>query len=209
MILFSLILSLNLLATADSFKFQSEEYVYSDYFDKRCFKALTSDIECNDRTGMLGSSAVAGWVGSNATADGACISTCFDSLQRWNESVTKECTKDFNRAYPRVNLKIQSNWPTRCGKCGTRPVSGILSRVGIALLWGLDEDYWKGQLELVHDKCGGPDTIEKNFEEQKVYNASHPRKPELLKNVGTSAKSSQIGGVWFAVIFYGCSIFIS
>ncbi|EKJ71981.1 hypothetical protein FPSE_07835 [Fusarium pseudograminearum CS3096] len=249
MILFSLILALGLMATADSFKFQSEEYVYSDYFDKRCFKALTGDIECNDRTRMLGSSAVAGWVGSNATADGACTSTCFDSLQRWNESVTKECTRDMNRAYPPRQLEdtvklaneVRQMWNATCirdtksgrycfdvvdeirgsqtyGKktpfkepchpCYGMVVSAMLNSSIEVEVWSLDNDYWKGQLELVHDKCGGPDKIEKNLEEQRIYNASHPREPELMKNNGMTSRVNHIG-VWIAVLIYGCSVFMS
>lgn len=92
-----------------------------------------------------------------------------------------------------------------CNPCYGMVVNAMLNASIEMDLWGLDDDYWKGQLELVHAKCGGPDKIEKDFEQQKVYNASHPREPELLKNMGTSAK---IGGVWFAVLFYGCSIFI-
>ncbi|KAG8355370.1 hypothetical protein FVEN_g6755 [Fusarium venenatum] len=247
----SLIVALSLLTAVDAFRFHYEEYVNgAEFFDKRCVKALTSNIDCDQDTRMVGQYRSMGWLGSNRTADAMCLTTCFDSLQRWNKTVTEECDKDLNRAFPPLLLEdevklanqVQQMWNATCirdTKSGRycfdvveelrgrhnygeekpfkepcHPCYGMVVKVMLnssieALdLWGLDDDYWRGQLELVHEKCGGPDKIEKDFEEQKVYNASHAREPELKEIKGTAAMINQMGGVWITVLTFGWSLFM-
>lgn len=125
--LFSLILGLGLVATANSFKFQSEEYVNNgDFFDKRCVKALTTDIECDQYTRMIGQYSSMGWSGSNTTADCICFATCFDSLQKWNQTVNTECAKDLSRAFPPYQLEdiVKLANKVRCQEAAVDDVGG-------------------------------------------------------------------------------------
>ncbi|RGP62909.1 hypothetical protein FSPOR_8892 [Fusarium sporotrichioides] len=250
MVKFSLILAFGLSMAVNAFKFRSDEFVdMGDYFDKRCNKALKTDIDCDANTRLLVQSSVVGWLGSNNIVDGLCLATCFDSLQRWNKTVTEECAKDLDRAYPPLQLgeiiaeanEAWQMWNATCIRdtnsgrycfdvvyelrglktdgekkpfkeichpCYGMVVNAMLNASLELDLWGLDNDYWKGQLDLVHKKCGGPDKIEKNFEEQKTYNASHPREPELKESKGMTVAVNQVGGVGIAALIYGWSIFM-
>ncbi|OBS26109.1 hypothetical protein FPOA_00052 [Fusarium poae] len=248
--MFSFMLAVSLLTAAGAFKFQSDESVnYSDFFDKRCVKALTTEINCDEHIRMFGQSRTAGWLGSNTTVDSVCITTCFDSFQQWNKTVTEECDKDLNRAFPpreleniiKVANEMRQMWNATCirdtktgrycfdvidelrdhrtygeGKTFKEPCHPCYGMVINAMLnasiemelWGFDDNYWKEQLDLVHEKCGGPGKIEKDFEEQKVYNVSHGREPEVRENKGAMAMINQINAVWIAVVIYGWSMFI-
>ncbi|RGP81398.1 hypothetical protein FLONG3_542 [Fusarium longipes] len=242
------LLALSLLLTTNAFKLQSDAYIDSANLTEGCTKALKIDLECDKNARMLGKSSYAGWIGSNQLADAICTTTCFDSLQNWNETVTKDCAKDRNASDSRVlqgliteASEISLMWNTTCIRdtdsgrycldimdenhvvadgdfqpynetchpCYGMAVTALLNSSMEAHLWSLDDDYWKGQLELLQKKCGGADKIQQDFIKQKAYNASHEPisvtrpDPKSLISEATFLTVDPLGGIRVAAFAYG------
>ncbi|KAH7174963.1 uncharacterized protein B0J16DRAFT_375706 [Fusarium flagelliforme] len=244
---FIIILSLSLAVNA--IKVQSDMYIDSLNLTSSCTKALQTDLECDDYTRTLGKYTYQGWVGSNRLVDAICTATCFTSLQKWNETVTKDCAEDRTKDDPHQlqtliadASDIQLMWNVTCIKdtssgryCldviyeqhgpadgGERPykepcdpcygmvITALLNSSIDAHLWLLDDDYWKGQLKLVHENCSSPGQIEADFEAQKMFNASHGnnRTAEPEPNDGMAFGGNPTGGPWIAALVFGLGILV-
>ncbi|KAH6957440.1 hypothetical protein HG530_014851 [Fusarium avenaceum] len=135
--------------------------------------------------------------------------------QMWNAT----CIKDTKSSY--YCLEIMDNFSDKvygeettykesCHPCYGMVLTALLnSSLGVTL-WGLDDKYWKGQLELVHKQCGGPGTIEEHFEEAKAFNATHntTRVSESDKNDAALLMVNLAGGIWVVLLIHGVSIFV-
>ena len=89
-------------------------------------------------------------------------------------------------------------------------ITALLNSSIEAHLWLLDDDYWQGQLKLVHDNCSSPDKIEADFEAQKVSNASYGnnRTSEPEPNDGMVSGRNRRGGPWAVALIYGLGILV-
>lgn len=97
-----------------------------------------------------------------------------------------------------------------CHPCYGMVITALLNTSIEAHLWLLDDDYWKGQLRLVHENCSSPDKIEADFEAQKVFNASYGnnRTSEPEPNNGMALGGNRRAGPWVVAMIYGLGIFV-
>jgi hypothetical protein len=97
-----------------------------------------------------------------------------------------------------------------CHPCYGMVITALLNSSTEVHMWGLDDNYWKGQLRLVHENCSSPRKIQEEFEAQKVFNASHSpnRTLEAEQNDGMALVGSRKECMWVAALIYGMVIFV-